>query len=35
VSLPDYFKYGAMFGFFNFGLFFSLGIAWWKLIGWL
>mmetsp|Transcript_29394 Transcript_29394/g.49375 ORF Transcript_29394/g.49375 Transcript_29394/m.49375 type:complete len:573 (+) Transcript_29394:95-1813(+) len=35
VTLPDYFKYGAIFGFFNFGLFFSLGIAWWKLIGWL
>jgi len=35
VTLPDYFKLGGMFGFLNFGLFFGLGIVWWKIIGWL
>mmetsp|Transcript_30280 Transcript_30280/g.57076 ORF Transcript_30280/g.57076 Transcript_30280/m.57076 type:complete len:562 (+) Transcript_30280:77-1762(+) len=35
VSLPDYFKVGAIFGTLNFCLFFTIGPIWWKILGWM
>jgi len=35
VTLPDYFKVGAIFGFLNFALFYTVGPLWWKFLGWM